>query len=44
MNYKMRRFRQQSTPDIAADMLRNGSNGVLSLVDPDGLPYGVPLS
>ena len=40
----MRRFRQQ-IPEIEARQIVAGStNGVLSLVGPDGRPYGVPMS
>lgn len=40
----MRRFRQQLTAEEAADILYAGTNGVLSLVDHNGAPYGVPIS
>lgn len=40
----MRRSKQQ-LPDIEAkEILRTATNGVLSLVDSDGKPYGVPMS
>lgn len=44
MDHKMRRFRQQLPPEGAVEILEHGSNGVLSLVDSDGTPYGVPIS
>ena len=40
----MRRFRQQLPEGEAWRVLRDCSNGILSLVDIDGEPYGVPLS
>ena len=40
----MRRFRQLLTDEDVRKILAEGTNGVLSLVDEDGLPYGVPLS
>ena len=44
MERKMRRFRQQLPEGEAWRVLRDCSNGILSLVDIDGEPYGVPLS
>lgn len=44
MDYTMRRIRQQLPEEEARRILHGGSNGVLSLVGADGLPYGVPLS
>lgn len=44
MEYKMRRFKQQLPHDEAAAILFKATNGVLSLVDADGAPYGVPIS
>lgn len=44
MEYKMRRFRQQLSIEEAVGILDNCTNGVLSLVDTDGTPYGVPIS
>ena len=40
----MRRFKQQLAEEEAKDILRKGSHGVLSLVDADATPYGVPLN
>ena len=44
MERKMRRFRQQLPDDEARRILADTTNGILSLVDTDGTPYGVPLS
>lgn len=44
MERKMRRFKQLLPDEDAMSILRNGSNGVLSLSDPDGGVYGVPVS
>ena len=44
MERKMRRFRQLMSDEDAKRILVEGSNGVLSLVCPDGEPYGVPIS
>lgn len=44
MTYKMRRFKQQLPDEEAFEILRSATNGVLSLCDADGCPYGVPLS
>lgn len=44
MERKMRRFRQLLPEEDARRILRDGSNGVLSLTGPDGEPYGVPVS
>lgn len=40
----MRRFKQQLPMEDAVAILNVGTNGVMSLVDADGEPYGVPLS
>lgn len=40
----MRRFKQQLAIEEAAEILYNSTNGVLSLVDTEGAPYGVPIS
>lgn len=40
----MRRFRQQIPIQEAKEILKIASNGVLSLIDSDGKPYGVPMS
>lgn len=44
MERKMRRFRQLLDHEEAKTILRTATNGVLSLTDGDGTPYGVPLS
>lgn len=44
MKHEMRRFKQQLPHDEALHILDTCTNGVLSLVDVDGEPYGVPLS
>ena len=44
MDHKMRRFKQQLSDDEAIGILYSCTNGVLSLVDTDGAPYGVPMS
>ncbi len=40
----MRRSRQQLPENEAEEILKQGTSGVLSLVDENGAPYGVPLS
>lgn len=40
----MRRFRQQLPQDEARQILHEATNGVLCLVDGEGIPYGVPMS
>lgn len=40
----MRRSRQQLPVEEAREILRKATNGVLSLVDNCGHPYGVPMS
>lgn len=40
----MRRFKQQLSDEEAQKILDNCTNGVLSLIDSDGSPYGVPIS
>ncbi len=44
MEHKMRRFRQQLSDEEADRILKCRTNGILSLIDPDGSPYGVPVS
>ena len=44
MERKMRRFKQLLSDQMTEDILSRATNGVLSLVDTDGAPYGVPLS
>lgn len=44
MERKMRRFRQLLSEDRSKEILSKASHGVLSLVDPDGSPYGVPIN
>lgn len=41
---KMRRFKQQIPHDEAMEILKQHDTGVLSVVDADGKPYGVPLN
>lgn len=44
MEHRMRRIKQLLPHEDAIKILSEMSNGVLSLVDTDGEPYGVPLS
>ncbi len=44
MEHKMRRFKQQLSVEEIERILAGGTNGILSLVDTDGAPYGVPVS
>lgn len=44
MPYAMRRKRQQMDPERAREALGSGFDGVLSVIDADGEPYGVPLN
>lgn len=44
MERGMRRFKQKLNPDDVAEILTCGTNAILSLVDVDGEPYGVPIS
>ena len=44
MEQKMRRFKQQVAIDDAVKILNRCTNGILSLVDTEGAPYGVPIS
>lgn len=44
MQYKMRRCRQQLSIEQSIDILNHCTNGILSLVNSDGSPYGVPIS
>lgn len=44
MERKMRRFKQLLSEQATKEILCNATNGVLSLVDSDGEPYGVPIS
>lgn len=44
MDRKMRRFRQLISEENTKEILTSATNGVLSLIDSDGMPYGVPLS
>lgn len=44
MESKMRRFKQQLSLDDAVKILNSCTNGILSLVDTDCSPYGVPIS
>ena len=40
----MRRFKQQLQHSEVIQIIQRATNGVLSLVDADGNPYGVPMS
>ena len=40
----MRRKDREILPEAAMEILKNGTYGVLSLVDPEDNPYGVPVS
>ena len=40
----MRRFKQQLPEENAKAILAKATNGVLSLVDSEGVPYGVPIN
>ncbi|MDE6100691.1 MAG: pyridoxamine 5'-phosphate oxidase family protein [Paramuribaculum sp.] len=40
----MRRFKQMLAQQAAKEILLKSTNGVLSLIDPVGEPYGVPVS
>ena len=40
----MRRSKQQIPEEEAKQILKTATNGVLSLVDSNGCPYGVPMS
>ena len=44
MERKMRRFKQLLDEQATKEILNNATNGILSLVDSDGVPYGVPIS
>lgn len=44
MEHKMRRFKQQLPIEDAVKILNSCTNGILSLVDKEGNPYGVPIS
>lgn len=44
MERKMRRFKQMLAEEDTKQILYSSTNGILSLVDSDGEPYGVPLS
>ncbi len=44
MDYRMRRFKQQISDEASKKILCASTNGILSLTNADGSPYGVPLS
>lgn len=44
MERQMRRFKQMLPKEEVIQILSKATNGVLSLTDTDGYPYGVPLS
>lgn len=41
---EMRRIKQKMSDDECVGILKNGSNGILSLSGDEGYPYGVPMS
>ncbi len=41
---EMRRKDRELSPELALRILKDNNHGVLSLVLPDGTPYGVPLN
>lgn len=44
MERKMRRFKRLLSEAESKDILKNVTNGILSLIDPEGGVYGVPIS
>ncbi len=44
MERKMRRFKQLLPEEATKEILNSATNGVLSLVDAGGEPYGIPIS
>lgn len=44
MQHEMRRFKQLLPEAETKEILQESTHGVLSLVDAEGVPYGVPLS
>lgn len=44
MKHDMRRWKQMLSREETDKIMREATNGVLSLTDADGEPYGVPLS
>lgn len=44
MERKMRRFKQLLSEQATKEILCNATNGILSLIDSGGEPYGVPIS
>ena len=41
---KMRRFKQQLTDEECIEVLKNEPRGILSMLDENGYPYGIPLN
>ena len=41
---KMRRIRQQVSPEVCRELLKTAGRGVLSVIGDDGYPYGIPLN
>ena len=41
---KMRRFKQQLTDEECIEVLKNEPRGILSMIDENGYPYGIPLN
>lgn len=44
MPYSMKRARQKLSADEAFAILKSGREGVLSIIDVEGKPYGVPMN
>ena len=44
MNHELRRKERALTEQEARELLERGEYGILSTCDPDGQPYGIPLS
>ncbi len=44
MNTQMRLIKQKLSDEAAIEILKNSTSGVLSLLGPDGYPYGLPIS
>lgn len=42
--HPMRRNKQQLSTDECLDILKQGSSGVLAVIDENGFPYAIPLS
>lgn len=44
IQHNMRRFKQLLSDHQSKEILNKATNGVLSLIDTEGTPYGVPIS